>query len=51
MSAIWLIVNCLFVPLFWNAHDIALAEDRQGWALTYLFISAANGAAILATIF
>jgi len=51
MSALWFLINCIFVSVFWNAHDIALAEDRQGWALTYLFISAANGAAILATIF
>jgi hypothetical protein len=51
MSAIGFLINCLFMSVFWNAHDIAMENDRQGWALTYLFISAANGAAILATIF
>jgi hypothetical protein len=51
MSALWFLINCVFVSVFWNAHDIAMENDRQGWALTYLFISALNGAAIFATIF
>jgi hypothetical protein len=51
MNLLWFLVNCIFVSVFWHAHDIALEEGRQGWALTYLFISAVNGAAILATIF
>ncbi len=51
MSAIWFLINCIFVTVFWTAHDVAMENERQGWALTYLFISALNGAAILATIF
>jgi hypothetical protein len=46
-----IIVNVLFTILFWNMSTVAENEDRSGWALVYLIASAANGAAVLASIF
>jgi hypothetical protein len=45
------ILNAFFVVLFWNMSDIAKEENRPGWAFIYLIASAANGAAVLASIF
>jgi hypothetical protein len=45
------IVNFVFSVLFWNMCTIAADEGRPNWAFTYLILSAANGAAALATIF
>jgi hypothetical protein len=44
------ILNAFFVVLFWNMSDIAKEEDRPGWAFIYLLASAANGAAVAASI-
>ena len=46
-----IILNAFFVVLFWNMSDIAKEEERPGWAFIYLIASAANGAAVLASIF
>jgi hypothetical protein len=46
-----ILVNILFTVLFWNMSDTAKEEDRPGWAIIYLVASAANGAAVLASIF
>ena len=46
-----IIINFILGVLFWLMVDQAADDDRMGWAYTYLFLSAANGAAILATIF
>jgi hypothetical protein len=45
------ILNAFFVVLFWNMSDIAKEENRPGWAFIYLIASAANGAAVLTSIF
>jgi len=45
------ILNAFFVVLFWNMSDIAKEENRPGWAFIYLIASAANGAAVFASIF
>jgi hypothetical protein len=45
------ILNAFFVVLFWNMSDVAKEEERPGWAFIYLLASAANGAAIAASIF
>jgi hypothetical protein len=44
-------VNVLFAVLLWNMVDEAVDDDRPGWGFTYLFLSALNGAAVLADIF
>jgi hypothetical protein len=46
-----IILNALFVVIFWNMSDVAKEEDRPGWSFIYLFASAASGAAIAASIF
>jgi hypothetical protein len=46
-----IIVNVLFTVLFWNMSDVAEEEGRSGWSFAYLIASAANGAAVLASIF
>lgn len=45
------IINFILAVLFWFMVDEAVADDRYGWGFTYLFISAMNGAAVLADIF
>ena len=44
-------INVLLAVLFWTMVDEAVADDRPGWGFTYLFLSAMNGAAVLADIF
>ena len=44
-------INVILAVLLWNMVDEAIADDRPGWGFTYLFLSAMNGAAVLATIF
>ena len=46
-----IILNVILAILFWTMVDEAVADDRPGWGFTYLFISAMNGAAVLADIF
>jgi hypothetical protein len=46
-----ILVNVLFTVLFWNMSTIADQENRIGWSFAYLVASAANGAAVLASIF
>jgi len=46
-----IVINFILGVLFWFMVDHAADDDRMGWAYTYLFLSAANGAAILATLF
>ena len=46
-----ILINFILVVLFWLMVDHAAEDDRMGWAYTYLFLSAANGAAILAALF
>jgi len=46
-----IILNALFVVIFWNMSDVAKQEDRLVWSFIYLLVSAANGAAIAASIF
>jgi hypothetical protein len=45
------IVNAIFTVLFWNMSDVAKQEDRLVWSFIYLLASAANGAAVAASIF
>lgn len=45
------IINFILAVLFWFMVDEAVADDRLGWGFAYLFLSAMNGAAILASIF
>ena len=44
-------INVILAAIFWNMVDEAVNDDRPGWGFTYLFISAMNGAAVLADIF
>ena len=44
-------INVILAALFWTMVDEAIADDRPGWGFTYLFLSAMNGAAVLADIF
>ncbi len=46
-----IIINFILAVLFWFMVDEAVADDRQGWGFTYLFLSAMNGATVLADIF
>lgn len=46
-----IIINILFMVIFWNMCNIAAQEGRVGWAWAYLFASAMNGAAAIATVF
>ena len=46
-----IIINFILAALFWNMVDEAVNDDRPGWGFTYLFLSAMNGAAVLADIF
>jgi hypothetical protein len=46
-----IIINFILAVLFWFMVDEAVDDDRHGWGFTYLFLSAMNGAAVLATIF
>lgn len=46
-----IIINAILVVIFWNMVDAAIEDERPGWAFMYLFVSAMNGASILATIF
>lgn len=45
------LLNVLLTVVFWNMCNIAAQEGRVGWAWAYLFCSAMNGAAAVATIF
>ena len=45
------IINFILAVLFWNMVDEAVDDDRPGWGFFYLFVSAMNGAAVLADIF
>lgn len=47
---IFFVMNILFTILFWNMCNIAAQEGRVGWAWVYLIVSAANGAALFASI-
>ena len=44
-------INVILAAIFWNMVDEAVNDDRPGWGFTYLFLSAMNGAAVLADIF
>ena len=44
-------INVLLAILFWTMVDEAVNDDRPGWGFLYLFVSAMNGAAVLADIF
>ena len=46
-----IIINFILAVLFWFMVDEAVADERLGWGFMYLFLSAMNGAAILASIF
>ncbi len=45
------IINIILAILFWTMVDEAVADDRPGWGFLYLFVSAMNGAAVMADIF
>lgn len=45
------LLNIIFAIILWGMVDPALEDDRPGWAFFYLFLSAMNGAAVLADIF
>jgi hypothetical protein len=44
-------INVILAALFWNMVDEAIADDRPGWGFTYLFLSAMNGASVMAELF
>lgn len=44
-------LNFILIVIFWHMADQAYDDDRSGWAFTYLFISAMNGAAVLSAFF
>ena len=46
-----IIINVIFVVLFWNMVDLAYQEERFGWATMYMAISAANGVAVFNRFF
>jgi len=46
-----LIINFILVIMFWFMIQEAVDDDRYGWAYTYLFLSALNGAAVMTTFF
>jgi len=45
------IINIILAILFWTMVDEAVSDDRPGWGFLYLFVSAMNGAAVMADIF
>ena len=46
-----IIINFILAIFFWLMSNEAVADERPGWGFAYLFVSAMNGAAILASIF
>ena len=44
-------LNVLLAILFWTMVDQAFDDDRPGWGFLYLFVSAMNGAAVMAELF
>ena len=45
------IINIILAILFWTMVDQAVDDDRPGWGFLYLFVSAMNGAAVMAELF
>ena len=44
-------LNVLLAILFWTMVDEAISDDRPGWGFLYLFVSAMNGASVMAELF
>ena len=44
-------LNVLLAILFWTMVDEAVNDDRPGWGFLYLFVSAMNGASVMAELF
>lgn len=44
-------INVILAAIFWTMVDEAVNDGRPGWGFLYLFVSAMNGAAVLADIF
>ena len=44
-------INVLLAVLFWTMVDEAVNDDRPGWGFLYLFVSAMNGASVMAELF